>query len=241
MQYESQLSEFTNKNVLALEEYQVQFEKLYHENQEKTMLATKFKRAISRLKSDLSFMNISKHLKVLEGHDNSSVAAGFETETTINTDSSANKDELIVNSIQKTIEILEEIERDIDQDEKKGTTNEDVTNLIESLMKNSPTNSATNKTDLLLPPSEDNLQPINWNDESSIENRDVSSDLLDSSKIDGEEMQLQFQALSEEDKVADLQALIMNQRKTITNLTKLNAELTQIVRLIEKDFLNIFE
>ncbi len=238
MQYESQLSEFTNKNVMAFEEYQVQFEKLLHENQEKTMLQTRFKRAITRLKSDLSFMNISKHLKVLEGHDNSSVAAGFETETTINTDSSANKDELIVNSIQKTIEILEEIERDIDQGEKNGNTHEDVTNLIESLMKNSPTNSATNKTDLLLPPSE---EPINWNDESSIENRDASSDLLDSSKIDGEDMQLQFQALSEEDKVADLQALIMNQRKTITNLTKLNAELTQIV-ILKRDFLfvNIF-
>ena len=94
MQYESQLNEFTNKNVLALEEYQVQFEKLYHENQEKTMIATKFKRAINRLKSDLSFMTISKHLKVLEGNDSN--MAGFETETTINTSSSSvNKDELI--------------------------------------------------------------------------------------------------------------------------------------------------
>jgi len=173
-------------------------------------------------------MTISKHLKVLEGNDSN--MAGFETETTINTSSSSvNKDELIVNSIQKTIEILEEIERDIDQDEKKGTSSEDVANMIEALMKNSPTNS-DKKTDLLSP-TEEALNPINWNDESSIENREVSdldSSKLDTSKIDGDEMQLQFQSLSEEDKVADLQALIMNQRKTITNLTKLNAELTQI-------------
>jgi len=231
MQYESQLNEFSNKNVLALEEYQVQFEKLYHENQEKAMVATKFKRAINRLKSDLSFMTVSKHLKVLEGHDSSHMA-GFETETTINSESSANKDELIVNSIQKTIEILEEIERDIDQDEKKGTSNEDVANMIEALMKNSPTNSANNKTDLLInSPTDEDLKPINWNDESVIENREVSdldSSKLDASRIDGEGEFLQFQGLSEEDKVADLQALVMGQRKTITNLTKLNAELEKI-------------
>ncbi len=47
----------------------MKYEKLYHENQEKAMAATKFKRAISRLKSDLNFMSISNHLKVLEGDD----------------------------------------------------------------------------------------------------------------------------------------------------------------------------
>lgn len=74
-----------NKNT-AVEEYQMQLEKLYHENQEKSMLTNKFKRAISRLKSDLNFVNISKHLKVLEG-DNSSML-----DTTSHSD---NKDDLI--------------------------------------------------------------------------------------------------------------------------------------------------
>jgi len=84
---------------------------------------------------------------------------------------------------------------------------------------------------LINSPTDEDLKPINWNDESVIENREVSdldSSKLDASRIDGEGEFLQFQGLSEEDKVADLQALVMGQRKTITNLTKLNAELEKI-------------
>jgi len=71
----------------------MQYEKLYHENQEKTMLATKFKRAISRLKSDLNFMTISKHLRVLEGDNNSILENTASTEK--ENGSQGNKDELI--------------------------------------------------------------------------------------------------------------------------------------------------
>jgi len=47
-----------------------------------------------------------------------------------------------------------------------------------------------------------------------------------------QKMQLQFQSLSEDDKMAELQTLVMNQRKTINNLTKTNNELSQAVRKI---------
>jgi len=241
LQFENQINDFTNKNVFALEEYQVQYEKLYHENQEKAMLATKFKRAINRLKSDLNFMTISKHLKVLEG-DNSSILENTAV-TEKESSGQGNKDELIVSSIQKTIEILEDIEKEIDENNKKENQNEEMANLIEAFMKNSPTNSATKdqdkgisektfRTDLLN--GEDEEKNINWNTESSIENKDSSDSAFDNSKIEGDneddlvqKMQLQFQSLSEDDKMAELQTLVMNQRKTINNLTKTNNELSQ--------------
>jgi len=51
-------------------------------------------------------------------------------------------------------------------------------------------------------------------------------------KIDDivQKMQLQFQNLTEDDKLAELQTLIMNQRKTINTLTKTNAELSHAVK-----------
>jgi len=52
-----------------------------------------------------------------------------------------------VSSIQKTIEILEDIEKEIDENNKKENQNEEMANLIEAFMKNSPTNSATKDQD----------------------------------------------------------------------------------------------
>ena len=69
MQYESQIQELTSRNLLAAEEFQVKFEKLCTENQTNTMQLNKFKRAISRLRSDLNFAFISKNLKMLDGDD----------------------------------------------------------------------------------------------------------------------------------------------------------------------------
>ena len=87
------MTEYTNKNVNAIEEYQVQFEKLYHENQEKSMMATKFKRAIIRLKADLNFVTISKHLKALESNEQNSLDATANTEKEAST--LLNKEDLI--------------------------------------------------------------------------------------------------------------------------------------------------
>ena len=72
-------------------------------------------------------------------------------------------------SIQKTIEMLEEIEKEIEEGEKKMTSGEEMENLIDALMKNSPNNSmlkdsnkTTNmfRTDLLAPGAEDEIKGI---------------------------------------------------------------------------------
>ena len=63
------MQELTNKNLTSVEEYQVKFEKLCSENQTNQMLMNKFKRAVSRLRSDLNFAFISKNLKMLDTDD----------------------------------------------------------------------------------------------------------------------------------------------------------------------------
>lgn len=210
MQYEQQISEFSSKNNLAIEEYQVHLEKLYNENQEKTMLTNKFKRAISRLKSDLNFVFLTKHLKSLETGDTST--STLETTMMTNEKESSrqtNKDELLVNSIQRTIEVLEEVEREIEENEKKTNLNEEMENIIDALMKNSFSNSLIKdndksgppfqfRTDLLAPEAEDDIKAINvisnrnlndsyfqWMTESSGENKE-SLGLLDNLKLDGD-------------------------------------------------------
>ena len=174
LQYEQQINEFSSKNNLAIEEYQVHLEKLYNENQEKTMLTNKFKRAISRLKSDLNFVFLTKHLKTLETGDTSSTSALETTMMTAEKETSrqTNKDELLVNSIQRTIEVLEEVEREVEENEKKTNLNEEMENIIDALLKNSFSNSLIKdndksgppfqfRTDLLAPEAEDEIKAIN--------------------------------------------------------------------------------
>jgi len=76
MQYESQIQELTAKNLTAAEEFQVKFEKMCTENQTNSMQLNKFKRAISRLRSDLNFAFISKNLKMLDTDEKTSKVGG---------------------------------------------------------------------------------------------------------------------------------------------------------------------
>lgn len=81
--YEHQLNELTTKNLLALENFRTKFDQISMENQEKASAMNKFLRAITRLKSDLNFMYISKNLTMLDiAEKGSSVGAskhGYES------------------------------------------------------------------------------------------------------------------------------------------------------------------
>ena len=70
--YEHQLNELTTKNLQALENFRTKFDQISMENQEKTTAMNRFLRAITRLKSDLNFMYISKNLTMLDIAEKSS-------------------------------------------------------------------------------------------------------------------------------------------------------------------------
>jgi len=65
LQYEHQLAEQTTKNLEAMKSFQMKYDKVLLENQEKTNAMNKFLVALNRLKSDLHFLYISKNLRIL--------------------------------------------------------------------------------------------------------------------------------------------------------------------------------
>ena len=54
-----------SKNFNDIKEFQIKFEKVCHENQEKTHLINKIRREWNRLKSDLNFLYITKMINTL--------------------------------------------------------------------------------------------------------------------------------------------------------------------------------
>jgi len=122
LQYETQIAELTEKNLAVMEEFQVKFEKICHENQEKAMLANKFKRLLTRLRSDLNFLYISKNLKVLESPD------GVD-------ESPSNKEDIIISSIQNSISKLEELEKEFEQATSTSTQTEELEAIVDAMIK----------------------------------------------------------------------------------------------------------
>ena len=66
MHYEHQLTELTTKNLETLQSFRLKFDKIANEKQENENVMSKFLRAMTRLKSDLHFMYISKNLRMLD-------------------------------------------------------------------------------------------------------------------------------------------------------------------------------
>jgi len=256
MQYENQIQDLTSKNLAAAEEFQVKFEKLCTENQTNSMQLNKFKRAISRLRSDLNFAFISKNLKMLD--------ADGQTSRNLSSDDNQdfqNKEDLIVNSIQKTIEMLEEIEKDLEEKEvKEGGQNSymnEVEALIESYRINSQGsqkklltrrttvgalgskltdpgsgNTKSNPNEMFTTATDEDFKMITTiATEESAEGKEAAFN-MDNLKTEGDVeedlmQKFQLQSLNEEEKIAEMQNLLSVQRKTINSLNKMNNELTQ--------------
>jgi len=250
MQYESQIQELTAKNLTAAEEFQVKFEKMCTENQTNSMQLNKFKRAISRLRSDLNFAFISKNLKMLDTDEKTSKVGGGSQD---------DKEDLIVNSIQKTIEMLEEIEKDLEEKEEEGQPQNSYMNEVEALIESYRINSQGSQKKLLTrrttmggvklsDPGSGNTKS-NPNEmfttatdedfkmittiatEESTEGKEAAYN-MDNLKTEGDVeedivQKFQLQSLNDEDKIAEMQNLLSVQRKTINSLNKMNNELTQ--------------
>lgn len=60
--YEADLSDMSSKQIRQIREFQVNFEKICHENQTKTNLINKLHRELNRLKSDLNFLQLNKNM-----------------------------------------------------------------------------------------------------------------------------------------------------------------------------------
>lgn len=59
---EAERNETSNSQLNYLQEFQVKFEKLCEESQNKTNLINKLRRDLSRLRSDLSFLQFNKNM-----------------------------------------------------------------------------------------------------------------------------------------------------------------------------------
>jgi kinesin family protein 5 len=249
MQYENQLQELTGRNLAAAEEFQVKFEKMCTENQTNSMQSNKFKRAISRLRSDLNFTFISKNLKMLDTDEKPAKVGGGSQD---------DKEDLIMNSIQKTIEMLEEIEKDLEEKEEERQPQNSYMNEVEALIESYRINSQGSQKKLLtrrttmgakLSDPGSGVTKSNPNEmfttatdedfkmittvatEESTEGKEAAFN-MDNLKTEGDVeedlvQKFQLQSLNDEDKIAEMQNLLSVQRKTINSLNKMNNELTQ--------------
>jgi hypothetical protein len=245
------------KNMNDIQECQIKFEKVCHENQEKTHMINKLRREWNRLKSDLNFLYISRNLTNLHTQ---------EAAKRVDADD-ADKEDMIVNSIQQSIAKIEEIESECDNLNKESSYNAEVDRVIDNLIKTPrhPTfhsrkfmfpddvrrSSILLRTTEFSPPSsgsgtstltKPNIEAISTAADEEIKmtthvtmnTEDSFSDRKDTElsevRTEGDDedglQRIINNSGTDEEKLMELQNLIMSQRKTINSLSKMNAELT---------------
>jgi len=244
MLYEHQLNELTTKNIESLENFRTQFDKVCYENQEKTTMMEKFLTALARLKSDLHFMYVSKNLRMLDLVEKSPTSTSSKESKEIDEVKQLqqlDKEDLIINSIQKTIETLEEIEKDLKASERASPVTKDTEALLEALLRDSEPSSTkrenisltksnqlneNNENEGIFMTSEDEIEPVRIEENQTEGEESFRLDLDSFGSV--EELCQRLQGITnDESKISELQNLVSIQRKALTKLSKANAELVQ--------------
>jgi len=240
MLYEHQLNELTAKNIESLENFRSQFDKVCYENQEKTTMMEKFLTALARLKSDLHFMYVSKNLRMLDLVEKSPTSESKEVDE-VKQLQQLDKEDLIINSIQKTIETLEEIEKDLKASERASPITKDTEALLEALLRDSEPSSTkrenlsltksnqqneNNENEGIFMTSEDEIEPVRIEENQTEGEESFRLDLDSFGSV--EELCQRLQGITnDENKISELQNLVSIQRKALTKLSKVNSELIQ--------------
>jgi len=151
------------------------------------------------------------------------------------------KEDLIINSIQKTIETLEEIEKDLKASERASPVTKDTEALLEALLRDSEPSSTkrenisltksnqlneNNENEGIFMTSEDEIEPVRIEENQTEGEESFRLDLDSFGSV--EELCQRLQGITnDESKISELQNLVSIQRKALTKLSKANAELVQ--------------